>query len=237
MMIMRPTAQILPLNSNQKTFTRLQFSNSLSISSSLVQNSSFFLELPNLSTAFKIHNNPAVTKCSSTSQRYSYETVDFERRPVQKWYAIYKEICMFDNSNLDKAATSVLNQIENEGKRISKWELSKVVKELRKFRCYNLALQLNTTIKPHWTTYSTMATIYIKSVETEGGLSYAVVPKVRNNETGQVCARKEFNFLYDEDSRLLAEAEIEMNAALQHPHLVSCVGMTSTPGRIYFYME
>ncbi|KAL6579330.1 hypothetical protein OROMI_009546 [Orobanche minor] len=142
MMIIRPNAQILPPNSHQKTSTHLQFSNSLSISSGLVQNSSFFLELPNLSIAFIIHNNPAVIKCSSAPQHYSYETVVFERRSVQKWYAIYKEICMFDNSNLDRADASVLNQIENEGKRISKWELSKVVKELWKFRRYNLALQV-----------------------------------------------------------------------------------------------
>lgn len=39
-------------------------------------------------------------------------------------------------------AASVLNQWENEGKSISKWELSRVVKELRKFRRFKLALEV-----------------------------------------------------------------------------------------------
>ncbi|KAL6547316.1 hypothetical protein OROMI_023037 [Orobanche minor] len=140
-MILQPTVQILPPNSHQKTFTHLQFSSSLSVSSGLVQNSSFFLKLPNLSTAFKIHNNPAVITCSSVPQPYSYGAVDYENRPPQKWNTIYKKLSMLSNPNSDKAASSVLNQTENEGKRISKWELARVIKELRKFRRFELALE------------------------------------------------------------------------------------------------
>ncbi|KAL6579328.1 hypothetical protein OROMI_009544 [Orobanche minor] len=140
-MILQPTAQILPPNSHQKTFTHLQFSSSLSVSSGLVQNSSFFLKLPNLSTAFKIHNNPAVITCSSVPQPYSYGAVDYENRPPQKWNTIYKKLSMLSNLNSDKAAASVLNQTENEGERISKWELARVIKELRKFRRFELALE------------------------------------------------------------------------------------------------
>lgn len=59
-----------------------------------------------------------------------------------KWNAIYKKISLLDNSNLDVGAAAVLNQTENEGKRLSKWELSRVVKELRKFRRFKLALEV-----------------------------------------------------------------------------------------------
>ncbi|KAL6568891.1 hypothetical protein OROHE_003632 [Orobanche hederae] len=141
-MILQPTAQILPPNSHQKTFTHLQFSSSLSVSSGLVQNSSFFLKLPNLSTAFKIHNNPAVITCSSVPQPYSYGAVDYENRPPQKWNIIYKKLSMLSNPNSDKVAASVLNQTENEGKMISKWELARVIKELRKLRRFELALEV-----------------------------------------------------------------------------------------------
>lgn len=75
-------------------------------------------------------------------QPYGYGTVDYEKRPPLKWNAIYKKVSMLDNSKLDVGVASVLNQIENEGKRISKWELSRVVKELRKFRRYKLALEV-----------------------------------------------------------------------------------------------
>lgn len=40
----------------------------------------------------------------------------------------------------EQGAASVLNQYENEGKKISKFGLSRIVKELRKFRSYKLAL-------------------------------------------------------------------------------------------------
>lgn len=39
-------------------------------------------------------------------------------------------------------AASVLNQWENEGRNLTKWELCRVVKELRKFKRYNLALEV-----------------------------------------------------------------------------------------------
>lgn len=40
-------------------------------------------------------------------------------------------------------SASVLNQMENEGKKLSKWELCKVVKALRKFRRFKYALEVN----------------------------------------------------------------------------------------------
>lgn len=36
--------------------------------------------------------------------------------------------------NPELGSVSVLNQWENEGKNLTKWELSRVVKELRKYR-------------------------------------------------------------------------------------------------------
>lgn len=39
-------------------------------------------------------------------------------------------------------SASVLNQWENEGKTLTKWQLCRVVKELRKFRKHHRALQV-----------------------------------------------------------------------------------------------
>ncbi|XP_042060459.1 pentatricopeptide repeat-containing protein At1g02150-like [Salvia splendens] len=140
-MLLQPTIQILPPNYHQKNSNHLQISSSLSLSSGL-QNSTFFLKQPNLSTAFKTHNNPAFITCSSVPPPYSNGTVDYEKRPMLKWNSIYKKISLLDNSTLDVGAASVLNQAENEGKMLSKWELSRVVKELRKFRRFKSALQV-----------------------------------------------------------------------------------------------
>lgn len=59
---------------------------------------------------------------------------------MPNWNAIYKRISMMEDSSAGPA--SVLNQVENEGKRISKWEVCRVVKELRKFRRYKFALEV-----------------------------------------------------------------------------------------------
>ncbi|CAK9133570.1 unnamed protein product, partial [Ilex paraguariensis] len=81
--------------------------------------------------------NPGIT--CSISQAYSYGTLDYERRPVMKWNTVYKRISMMQN--LEMGPAGVLNQCENEGKKLTKWELSRVVKELRKFRRFKLALE------------------------------------------------------------------------------------------------
>ncbi|CAI9769377.1 unnamed protein product [Fraxinus pennsylvanica] len=47
---------------------------------------------------------------------------------------------MLENPQMGSA--SVLNQMENEGKKLSKWELCKVVKDLRKFRRFKHALEV-----------------------------------------------------------------------------------------------
>lgn len=44
--------------------------------------------------------------------------------------------------NREKGSSSVLNQWENEGKTVTKWELCRLVKELRKYGRFNLALEV-----------------------------------------------------------------------------------------------
>ncbi|KAL0429443.1 UNVERIFIED_CONTAM: Pentatricopeptide repeat-containing protein [Sesamum radiatum] len=132
-MLLQPTTLNIPPNYHH------QNSNAISFSSGLLQNSTFFLRQPILSISRKTHKNPALVTCSSISQVHSYGTVDYEKRPMLKWNAIYKKISMLD-PNMGSA--SVLNEVENEGKRLSKWELCRVVKELRKFRRYRFALEV-----------------------------------------------------------------------------------------------
>ncbi|KAL6322926.1 hypothetical protein AAG906_021831 [Vitis piasezkii] len=76
----------------------------------------------------------------SISQIHSYGTVDYERRPLVKWNAVYRRISLMENPEMGSA--SVLNQWENEGKRLTKWELCRVVKELRKFKRFKMALEV-----------------------------------------------------------------------------------------------
>ena len=44
--------------------------------------------------------------------------------------------------NPELGSGSVLNQWENEGKRLTKWELCRVVKELRKYKRYQQAFEV-----------------------------------------------------------------------------------------------
>lgn len=77
---------------------------------------------------------------NSISQVHNYGTVDFERRPMIKWNAIYKKISFMENPELGSA--TVLNEWEKGGRKITKWELCRIVKELRKYRRYKLALEV-----------------------------------------------------------------------------------------------
>ncbi|GMH17198.1 hypothetical protein Nepgr_019039 [Nepenthes gracilis] len=76
----------------------------------------------------------------SISQVYNYGSVDYERRPLSKWNHIYRRISLMENPEV--GAASVMNQIEKEGKKITKWELCRVVRELRKYKKYQLALEV-----------------------------------------------------------------------------------------------
>ncbi|PNY12875.1 pentatricopeptide repeat-containing protein at1g02150-like protein [Trifolium pratense] len=82
----------------------------------------------------------AISVTCSISKTHNHDTVDFERRPIAKWFVLYKRISMMKNPELGSA--SVLNQWENEGKTLTKWELCRIVKELRKYRKHHSALQV-----------------------------------------------------------------------------------------------
>ncbi|GMJ01217.1 hypothetical protein like AT1G02150 [Hibiscus trionum] len=79
------------------------------------------------------------TTCS-ISQVHSYGTVDFERRPMVKWTSLYKKISLMENPDLGSA--SVLNDWEKAGRKLTKWELCRIVKELRKYKRYKQALEV-----------------------------------------------------------------------------------------------
>ncbi|WCJ23038.1 Tetratricopeptide repeat (TPR)-like superfamily protein [Euphorbia peplus] len=76
----------------------------------------------------------------SISQVHSYGTMDYERRPMIKWNSIYKKISLMDKPEL--GAGYVLNEMEKNGKKLTKWELCRVVKELRKFKRHKFALEV-----------------------------------------------------------------------------------------------
>ncbi|CAN8278847.1 unnamed protein product [Cochlearia groenlandica] len=83
----------------------------------------------------------ATIVCSSISQVYGYGTVDYERRPIIQWNAIYKKISLMEKPELGGVA-SILNQWEKNGRKLTKWELCRVVKELRKYKRPNQALEV-----------------------------------------------------------------------------------------------
>ncbi|CAN1823447.1 Pentatricopeptide repeat-containing protein At1g02150 [Linum perenne] len=76
----------------------------------------------------------------SISQIHSYGTVDFEKRPPINWIGVYKQISLMENPEL--GAGSVLFKCQKEGKKLSKWELCRIVKELRKYRHFKQALEV-----------------------------------------------------------------------------------------------
>ncbi|XP_073125158.1 pentatricopeptide repeat-containing protein At1g02150-like [Henckelia pumila] len=78
--------------------------------------------------------------CSSVSRVQSYGRVGFGWRSALKWSDVYKKISTMEGQNMGSA--SVLNEAENEGRSLSKWDLHRVVKELRKFRRYKSALEV-----------------------------------------------------------------------------------------------
>ncbi|XP_010246096.1 PREDICTED: pentatricopeptide repeat-containing protein At1g02150 [Nelumbo nucifera] len=84
--------------------------------------------------------NPKNSISCSISQVHNYGTVDYERKPVLKWNSLYRRISLMENPEL--GSSTVLDQWEKEGRKLSKWVLSRVVKELRKFRRYKFALEV-----------------------------------------------------------------------------------------------
>ncbi|VFQ69986.1 unnamed protein product [Cuscuta campestris] len=67
-------------------------------------------------------------------------TVDYEKRPAEAWFDLYKRLAWMPDP--ENGAASVLTQCENEGLRIPKSNLSRVVRQLRKVKQYKLALEV-----------------------------------------------------------------------------------------------
>ncbi|KAI4356602.1 hypothetical protein L6164_000613 [Bauhinia variegata] len=76
----------------------------------------------------------------SISKIHSYGTMDYERRPIVKWNDIYRRISLMENPKL--GSSSVLNQWENKGQSLTKWMLCRVIKELRKYKRHDRALEV-----------------------------------------------------------------------------------------------
>ncbi|XP_076888761.1 pentatricopeptide repeat-containing protein At1g02150-like [Bidens hawaiensis] len=88
------------------------------------------------------NHSPSSSSWSSVSKVHTFNTVDYENKPATTvtWKAIYKRISLMGNP--EKGATEVLNQWEDEGKKVTKWELCRIVKEMRKYGRHKLALEI-----------------------------------------------------------------------------------------------
>uniref|UniRef100_A0A7C9DVZ0 Uncharacterized protein n=1 Tax=Opuntia streptacantha TaxID=393608 RepID=A0A7C9DVZ0_OPUST len=86
----------------------------------------------------RVHCSIKCSSSTSQSQVWSDGTADYERRPMLKWYVIYRRI----SNPAAPGVAAVLDQIEKEGKRLAKWDLISVIKRLRLFRRYKQALQV-----------------------------------------------------------------------------------------------
>ncbi|KAK7350467.1 hypothetical protein VNO77_09142 [Canavalia gladiata] len=126
--------QIKPSLQNQKV--ALSLSSSICYSSPIPLKHSSSLTLGH--TQKRCFQRLTVT--CSISKIHSYGTVDYERRPIVRWNDVYRKISLMPNPEVGSA--TVLNQWENEGRNLTKWELSRVVKELRKYRRFDRALEV-----------------------------------------------------------------------------------------------
>ncbi|XVF22852.1 hypothetical protein REPUB_Repub12eG0206800 [Reevesia pubescens] len=121
----------------------LQPSSLLNHRVSLSSTSSYSRQLPCQIPQFLLSKTRSYQKLPITcsiSQIHSYGTMDYERRPMIKWNAIYKKISLMENPDLGSA--TVLNDCEKGGRKLTKWELCRVVKELRKYKRYKQALEV-----------------------------------------------------------------------------------------------
>lgn len=100
-----------------------------------------------------------ITVTCSISQIHSYGTMDYERRPIVKWNAIYKRISMMENPELGSG--TVLDQWEKQGRRLSKWELCRVVKELRKYKRFKRALEVKKNKEYFWVPFDVFVLFWL----------------------------------------------------------------------------
>ncbi|MQM14651.1 hypothetical protein Taro_047587 [Colocasia esculenta] len=118
---------------------------------------------------------PVAFRCSF-SQVHSYGTVDYEqlRGARARWSSLYRRIAMTEDP--EAGAAVELERWEEEERRLSKWELCRVVKELRKFRRFKLALDVYewmTSQGDRFNIYSSDIAIQLDLMSKVQGISYA----------------------------------------------------------------
>ncbi|XP_022734474.1 pentatricopeptide repeat-containing protein At1g02150-like [Durio zibethinus] len=123
------------LLNHSQTDMLLQPSSLLTHRVSLLSASSCCRQLP-----CRIPQSQKLPITCSISQVHSYGTMDYKRRRMMNWNVIYRKISLVENPDLGSA--TVLNDWEKGGRKLNKWELSKVVKELRKYKRYKQALEV-----------------------------------------------------------------------------------------------
>ncbi|CAN6486822.1 unnamed protein product [Victoria cruziana] len=85
---------------------------------------------------------------SSFTQVHNYGTIDYESREAWNWRSLYRRIATMGNPNF--GSSSVLDWWRKEGRKVSSWELRRIIKELRKFRRFKLALEVYDWIFEHY---------------------------------------------------------------------------------------
>lgn len=110
----------------------------------------------------------------SISQVHNYGTVDYEQKPSLKWIDLYRRVSRMEDPSLSAAA--VLDHWEKEQKRLHKWEVCCVAKQLRKFRFYKLALDVYDWIaaqRERFNFHSSDAAILLDLMGKARGVSFA----------------------------------------------------------------
>ncbi|KAM1125014.1 hypothetical protein PS2_040100 [Malus domestica] len=120
--------------------TSVHHHHNTTVSSSLFYSRPLPCKIPTGTLPGSINFLKLPTISCSISQVHNYGTVDYERRPMVKWNAIYRKISLTEDPEVRSA--DILNQWEKEGRKLTKWELCRVVKELRKYKRYDRALEV-----------------------------------------------------------------------------------------------
>ncbi|KAK8943386.1 Pentatricopeptide repeat-containing protein [Platanthera guangdongensis] len=94
---------------------------------------------PHLLAERRRDSGAGLVRCS-ISQVHNYGTVDYERRSASKWSTLYRGISILENPNA--GCSAVIEQWENEQRELSKWDLCRVIKELRKYGRFKRALEV-----------------------------------------------------------------------------------------------
>ena len=119
----------------------LSLSSSLSYSATLPSFKPSTVTLPHTeSTCFR-----GLSVTCSVSRTRSSGTVGYKRRPIETWNAICRRISLIENPEVD--SSTVLNKWEDQGKWLTKLDLCKVIKELRKYKRHKRALEVKFNVK------------------------------------------------------------------------------------------